>query len=48
MGGEDRGEYRGVEWSRAGFGRVGKGTRGKDWRGRVNGEGRAKGRRGLS
>ena len=23
MGGEDRGEYRGVEWSRAGYGRVG-------------------------
>ena len=23
MGGEDRGDYRGVEWSRAGYGRVG-------------------------
>ena len=36
MGGEDRGEYRGVEWSRAGYGRV---------KGR---EGRAKERGGLS
>ena len=44
MGGEDRGEYSGVEWSTAGFGRVGL----MDWReglGRAGkGEGRANGR----
>ena len=48
MGGEDRGEYSGVEWSTAGYGRVGlrDGREGLERAGKW--EGRAKGWGGLS